>query len=311
MALWMAASDMLVSNTITFGPSDGFAARTAGTAAPSPSVNTMASAAPPRAINERKDTAATPGSVLGFLATKSSPPPNPIPYRISGNKARKARLPTVATRETRQERGRRRGDDVLRRLVNELRTARQVAGLSQRAVAVDAGWTQSELHRLESHEFTNVSLSRLGVVASVLGLEISVGVHPIGDGLRDKGHEALLKRFAAGIHPSLRQTREAPFPNSFDRRSWDMLLGVEQQLVGVEAETRIRDIQELVRRVRQRERDGGVDEIVIVLANSAHNRALVGDLRLALGKSYSTSPVGLRRALREGRIVPGSGVILA
>jgi len=148
------------------------------------------------------------------------------------------------------------------------------------------------------------------VVASVLGLEITVGVHPIGDGLRDKGHEALLKRFAAGIHPSFRKTREVPFPNSFDRRSWDMVLKLDRQLVGVEAETRIRDIQQLVRRVRQRERDGGVDEILIVLANSAHNRTLVADLRSALGDRYSMSPVAVRRALRDGHAVPGSGVIL-
>lgn len=217
----------------------------------------------------------------------------------------------MATRETRQERGRRRGDEALRKLVNELRTARQVAGLSQRAVAVDAGWTQSELHRLESHEFTTVSLARLGAVASVLGLEVSVGVHPIGDGLRDKGHEALLKRLAAGIHPSFRQAREVPFPNSFDRRSWDVVLRLERHLVGVEAETRIRDIQELVRRIRQRERDGGVDEILIVLSNSAHNRARVDDLRAALGQRYATPPSELRRALRTGRRLPGSGVLLA
>ena len=101
-----------------------------------------------------------------------------------------------------------------------------------------------------------------------------------------------------------------PFPNSFDRRSWDLVLKLENDLVGVEAETRVRDVQELVRRVRQRERDGGVDEIVIVLANSAHNRAVAEGLRAALGERYATSPTAIRRALRTGTRIPGSGVLL-
>jgi hypothetical protein len=89
-----------------------------------------------------------------------------------------------------------------------------------------------------------------------------------------------------------------------------MVLRLESYLVGVEAETRIRDVQELVRRLRQRERDGGADEILLVLANSAHNRALVEELRAALGDRYATAPKVLRHCLRAGRRLPGSGVIL-
>jgi hypothetical protein len=89
-----------------------------------------------------------------------------------------------------------------------------------------------------------------------------------------------------------------------------MVLRLESYLVGVEAETRIRDVQELVRRLRQRERDGGADEILLVLANSAHNRALVEELRAALGDRYATAPKVLLHCLRAGRRLPGSGVIL-
>ena len=76
---------------------------------------------------------------------------------------------------------------------------------------------------------------------------------------------------------------------------------IEAPLVGVEIETKIRDIQALVRRTPQRERDGGVDEIVIVLANTRTNRALVAELRTALGERFQTQPRAILLALRRGR----------
>jgi hypothetical protein len=72
----------------------------------------------------------------------------------------------------------------------------------------------------------------------------------------------------------------------------------------------VRDVQAFVRRIRQRERDGGVDAIVIVLAESAHNRLVLPALLEALGPAYATSPRLMLKALREGRALPGSGAIL-
>ena len=82
------------------------------------------------------------------------------------------------------------------------------------------------------------------------------------------------------------------------------------QLVGVEAETRVRDIQAFVRRVRGRQLEGGTDTIVIVLAESAHNRRVLPQLLEALGPRYSTSARVLLKALREGKPLAGSGVVL-
>jgi hypothetical protein len=83
-----------------------------------------------------------------------------------------------------------------------------------------------------------------------------------------------------------------------------------RHLVGADIESRIYDIQELVRRTRLRERDGGVDEILIVLSDSATNRRLADQLRDALGPRYSISNRALRSALRLGEPLPGSGVVL-
>ena len=90
----------------------------------------------------------------------------------------------------------------------------------------------------------------------------------------------------------------------------DLLLRVGRQVIGVEAETRVRDGQFVVRRMRERERDGGVDEILLVLAESAVNRRLLPQLLEALGPRFATSPRILMRALAAGEPIAGSGVIL-
>ena len=112
------------------------------------------------------------------------------------------------------------------------------------------------------------------------------------------------------VHPTYARTREALLPNVGDLRSWDILLRLGSVLIGVEIETRIRDIQALVRRVRERERDGGVDHLLLVLSDTSHNRQLAGDLRDALGTRFATPPRLILAALRAGTAVPGSGLLL-
>ena len=158
--------------------------------------------------------------------------------------------------------------------------------------------------------FPAVPLVRLSEIASVLGLELTLGLHPLGDPIRDRGHQALIARFVALVAGAYRIAREVPLPTPGDLRSWDVMLRLGELLIGVEAETRVRDIQALVRRIRARERDGGVGEILLVLADTAYNRRVVSELREALGERFKTSPRILLAALRAGRSLPGSGVIL-
>lgn len=196
------------------------------------------------------------------------------------------------------------------RLLEELRTARVTADISQREVAAALGWSQSEYFRFENRRTRATSIVDVSAVASVLGLELGAGLHPIGDAIRDRGHQALIGRLRAELSPAFRVTGDVPLPLLGDPRAWDLLVRLGDQLIGVEAETQIRDIQHLVRHVHQRERDGGVDEIIVLLAASRKNRGLVSEFRLALGDRYAKSPRVLLRALRNGERLPGSGVIL-
>jgi transcriptional regulator with XRE-family HTH domain len=197
----------------------------------------------------------------------------------------------------------------VRTAVAELRRERQTANLSQRAVAAEIGWHQSALNRLERFDALNVPLVRIVEIAAVLGLDVSLGLHRIGDPIHDKASEALIARFLAIVSPAYRVVREALLPSG-GQRSWDVLLRLGAVLVGVELVTRVRDVQALVRLIRLRERDGGVDHVLLVLSDSAHNRAILAQLLDVLGPRFQTSPRDIGRALREGQPVAGSGVLV-
>ena len=161
---------------------------------------------------------------------------------------------------------------------------------------------------------SDLDVIRLSEVASVLGFEISLGLHPIGDPIRDKGQLAVARRFEALLSEAWQQTDEMLLPGAGEQRAWDKLLELvgcdPPYRVGVDIETRVRDIQALTRRTRGRERDGEVDAILIVLSDSATNRRLVDELRASLGPAYATSPRAIFSALRSGQRLVGSGVVL-
>ena len=220
----------------------------------------------------------------------------------------------MPSKETRQQAGHRRGVSLLKSIANELREARQVAGLSQQSLADALGCAQAEISRREHVDLRDLGIVTLAEMAAVLGLDLRASLFPQGQPIRDRGHQALISRLLAVLSPVWHRTAELPFPGPGDPRWWDLVLRLIEdqirQVVGVEAETRIRDHQALVRRMHGRQAHGGTDAVLLLLSDSATNRLLVGDLRLALGPEWATTPRALLAVLRVGRPLPGSGVIL-
>ena len=62
--------------------------------------------------------------------------------------------------------------------------------------------------------------------------------------------------------------------------------------------------------MKERASQGGADELLLVLSDSAHNRDLVDDLRSALGDDFRANPRDMLRDLRTGTRLHSSGVIL-
>jgi len=80
--------------------------------------------------------------------------------------------------------------------------------------------------------------------------------------------------------------------------------------IGIEAETRTHDSQELQRRLATKKRDGMVDHVVLLLGDTRHNRAFVA----TAGEGFRAAfPIDGRTALTrlmQGRDPGGSSIIL-
>lgn len=161
------------------------------------------------------------------------------------------------------------------RLASEMRTARLQSGLSQTAVAVAVGISRSQYSRIERGLSPDLTIDMSARVFAVLGLAFIAQTYPAGDPLRDTAHAALLERLHARCHRSFRWQTEVPFPIPGDLRAWDATACAPTLRIGVEAETRLRDAQAVDRKVALKERDGEMDRVILLIADTRHNRETV------------------------------------
>jgi len=152
-----------------------------------------------------------------------------------------------------------------------------------------------------------VTLTRM---AAATGLELSMKLYPAGPPLRDAAHATLLSRLRQRLHSSLRFRTEIPLPIHGDKRAWDAAIDGHDWWIPVEAETKPRDLQALDRRIALKRRDSDIDAVILLLADSRHNRAFAGHLEAGFAARY---PVPGRRALEllgAGLNPGGSAIIL-
>ena len=171
------------------------------------------------------------------------------------------------------------------------------------------GVSPSTWSRIERGAVPNLSLLELGRALAVVGLDLHVRAYPGGRPLRDEAHLRLLERLHGRLGTGARWRTEVPLPLAGNRRAWDALIVVGAVSIGIEAETRARDAQELQRRLALKHRDGGVDHVILLLADTRHNRAFVR----ACGEGFrSAFPVDGRTALQRLAVPadPGGSAII-
>jgi transcriptional regulator with XRE-family HTH domain len=208
----------------------------------------------------------------------------------------------MPTWQSAAHRGASRAGYLLRRAGEELRRFRMAAGLSTRQLAGTVGISHTQVRRIEAGVAPHIDLDLLSRIASALGAELSIGVHPIGPPVRDKGHVALLERFAARLGPDVTWQTEVPIPLPGDPRSADGVATVTTNDFDaiVEAETRLHDIQATERRLRAKQRDLGTPRAILLVADTRHNRRVIA----AIPEIQRQFPVGTRSclaALKAGR----------
>ena len=218
--------------------------------------------------------------------------------------------PDVGTRERRVDVGAARGRALTATVLAELHEGRLDRGLGGADIARAVGISPSQYSRIERGLTDSLSIEQASVLLAAVGLELSVRAHPGGEPLRDAAHAALIGRFRATLHRSLRLHTEVPFPTPGDRRAWDVVILGAGWRHGVEAETRPRDRQALERRLALKLRDGDVSSMSLLLLDSRHNRDFVrahGDI---LAERF---PIPGRRTLEllhAGVNPAGSSIIL-
>jgi transcriptional regulator with XRE-family HTH domain len=191
-----------------------------------------------------------------------------------------------------------------------LRNARLEAGLSQRELGSLVGISHSQISRIERGLLRHVPYETIAILGATLGLDVPLRAFPNGDPVRDAGQLALLKRFRALLPASLRHRTEVPIGPPGDLRAWDDVIDAPGWTLPVEAESRIHDVQALQRKLTLKCRDGGVDRMLLVVADTRHNRHV---LRLAADDFGAAFPLRGREALgelRAGRRPSSSAIVL-
>ena len=118
-------------------------------------------------------------------------------------------------------------------------------------------------------------MSGRAAALAVVGLDLAVRAYPAGPPIRDVAHLRLLARFRERIGTGWRWRPEVPIGGSGDLRAWDGVLVRDGRVAAIEAETRLRDVQALLRRVAAKRRDGAADRLVLVVADTRTNREIV------------------------------------
>lgn len=198
----------------------------------------------------------------------------------------------------------------LTKLCEAIRLGRITASLSQAELAKSVGMSRSKMSKIENGQYPSLTLLDASALLAVVGYRLAVNSFPVSSPYRDAAHKALLGRLLAVLHTSVRRRVEVSFPNRGDLWSWDAVLRVGLKRIGVEAETRVRDGQELLRRMASKRRDGGVDRLILLLADTRPNRAFVRDWKAELAGVFTVPGAVALKALREGVDPGGDAVIL-
>jgi transcriptional regulator with XRE-family HTH domain len=184
----------------------------------------------------------------------------------------------MPTRETAIQRAARRTQFLLRRNGEALRVARVGIGMSSRRLGFLVGISHTQVLRIERGLAPHVEIGVLARMASVLGCEVSLAIHPISAPVRDAPQLGLLDEFRMRLHPSLGWRTEVPMPIAGDLRSADGLVTAPTFDAVLEAETRLDDVQAVERRLRTKQRDLGALRAILLVTDTRHNRAVLASV---------------------------------
>ena len=213
-------------------------------------------------------------------------------------------------RERTVDRGTRRGHEMVQALGREFHAARLQHGLSQEAVGRAVGLSDTEVGRIERGLIRTVSVLQLSRVLSVVGLELAARAYPTGSPLRDAPQLKLLGRLREQLPMQILWRTEVLTGPPGSLRAWDAVISLGPQRVGIEAETRLTDLQAVQRRIELKCRDSGIPTAILLLADTRTNRASLAMFAHAVRDAFPVPGRETLQELREGRLPRGSSMVL-
>ncbi len=174
-----------------------------------------------------------------------------------------------------------------------------------------AGFSGTQLGRIERNAIVRPSLDQLCRAARAVGLKPALQLYPDGAPIHDAAQLALLGRLEAMLAPPLRLRREVPIPIQGDLRAWDGRIDDGNRVASVEGESKVDDAQAVERRIAAKRRDDpGAGVVILVVNRTAHNRRVLAEHREALRVGFPLDGAAIARELRRGRVPGASGIIL-
>jgi transcriptional regulator with XRE-family HTH domain len=207
----------------------------------------------------------------------------------------------------------------LNRVGDELRRARVGAGLSLRFVGTRVCRSATQVMRIERGLVPEVSVRQLARIGAVVGLDVRTKVYLGADPIRDIAQVKLLGRLASRLHEDLSFRTEVPLPSEGDLRAWDGWIGgfddpgLGRARAGpglpVDAETRLHDVQALLRRLTLKLRDSGMEHVLLVVSDTRSNRHALAASADILATVFPISPRRTLAALAAGQHPGGSALV--
>ena len=192
----------------------------------------------------------------------------------------------------------------------EIRAARIAGGLSLRDAAAAVELSYSTFWRIERSAAPNVSVKAITLACASVGLALSLRAYPDGDPARDAGQLAVLRRLRVQLPNDAPWQTEVPIPIPGDLRAIDARTILQNATIGFEAETNLTDVQALDRRAQLKKRDARLDRLILVVADTRSNRAVLAIHREALRASFPLDTREVLAALRAGLPPAQDGLIV-
>jgi len=182
--------------------------------------------------------------------------------------------------------------------------------MTLRELSASSGVSITELSRIERGLAPHVAFETLALIGAAVGLAVSIRAYPNGSPVRDAAQLALLRRLRGALPSGVRVRYEVPLGIRGDLRAWDAVIDGVGWWRPVEAETRLRDIQALQRRIGIKSRDAGVTGAILLVSDTRHNRHVLRAEADSLAERFPIRPRDLLATLRAGRPPASGGVLI-